>query len=66
MRDEIIDELWQIKDAISAEHGHDVRAIAAYLHGVERRERARTRNMNAGNSADPSPRHAKQDSGEPS
>ncbi len=66
MRDEIIEELWRIKDAMSAEHGRDVRAMAAYLRGVEQRERARTRNTNASNPADQSPRHAKPDSGEPS
>lgn len=31
MPDEIIEELWQAKDAIAREHGHDVRKLAAYL-----------------------------------
>ena len=33
MSDEIIDELWQIKDSIAQEHGNDVRKLAAYLQG---------------------------------
>ncbi len=31
MADEIIKELWQIKDAISNEHGCDVKALVAHL-----------------------------------
>lgn len=31
MSDEIIEELWQIKDSIAREHGNDVRKLAAYL-----------------------------------
>lgn len=31
MADEILKELWKIKDAIANEHGFDVRALAAYL-----------------------------------
>jgi hypothetical protein len=30
MKDAVITEMHQIKDAIAAEHGYDVRAIAAY------------------------------------
>ena len=33
MSDEIIEELWQIKDSIAREHGNDVRKLAAYLQG---------------------------------
>ena len=33
MSDEIIDELWQIKDSIAQEHGNDVRKLSAYLQG---------------------------------
>lgn len=31
MVDEIIKELWKIKDDIANEHGHDVKALVAYL-----------------------------------
>ena len=35
MPDEIIEELWRIKDSIAQEHGNDVRKLAAYLQGRE-------------------------------
>ncbi len=38
MPDEIITELWQIKDAIAREHGYDVRALVARLEGRKRGE----------------------------
>ena len=31
MPDEIIEELWRIKDKIFREHGYDVGSLAAYL-----------------------------------
>ena len=31
MTDEVIEELWRIKDGIASEHGHDVRRLAAHL-----------------------------------
>ncbi len=31
MADEIIKELWQIKDRIACEHGYDIDALVAYL-----------------------------------
>lgn len=31
MPDEIIEELWKIKDSMAREHGNDVRKLAAYL-----------------------------------
>ena len=37
MPDEIIEELWRIKDSIAGEHGNDVRKLAAYLQGGKRR-----------------------------
>ena len=37
MPDEIIEELWGIKDSIAREHGNDVRKLAAYLQGGELR-----------------------------
>ena len=38
MPDEIIEELWRIKDSIAREHGNDVRKIAAYLQSMKRQE----------------------------
>ena len=38
MSDEIIRELWQIKDDMAKEHGYDVRALAAYLQNKKRAE----------------------------
>lgn len=38
MPDEIIKELWRIKDDLAREHGYDVRALAAYLQEKERGE----------------------------
>ncbi len=31
MPDEVIEELWRIKDGIAREHGNDVRKLAAHL-----------------------------------
>ena len=36
MSDEIIEELWKIKDNIAREHDNDVRKIAAYLQSRKR------------------------------
>ena len=36
--DELIKELWQVKDDLAREHGYDVRSLAAYLQEKERRE----------------------------
>ena len=41
MSDEVIKELWQIKDSIAREHGHDVRRLATYLQSRERAPRHR-------------------------
>ena len=38
MPDEIIEELWGIKDSIAREHGNDVRKVAAFLQGRELRK----------------------------
>ncbi len=35
MPDEIIKELWEIKDAIAREHGYDVDSLAAHLRARE-------------------------------
>ena len=42
MSDEIIEELWRIKDSIAREHGHDVRALVAYLQSQKQAEHDRT------------------------
>jgi uncharacterized protein (UPF0335 family) len=36
MVDEIIKELWKIKDAISNEHGYDVKALVVHLKAKKR------------------------------
>lgn len=38
MSDEIIEELWRIKDSIAREHGYDIEALAAYLQSKKRAE----------------------------
>jgi len=38
MPDEIIKELWQIKDDIAREHGYDIEALVAYLQAKPQRE----------------------------
>ncbi len=38
MSDEIIKELWQIKDSIAQEHGYDIEALVAYLQTKKRME----------------------------
>ena len=41
MADEIIEELWRIKDEMAREHGYDVRRFAAYIRSREREREAR-------------------------
>ena len=36
MTDEIIQELWRIKDGIAQDHGYDLDMLVAYLRGKER------------------------------
>ena len=36
MSDQIIEELWQIKDSIAREHGYDIESLAAYLQTKQR------------------------------
>ncbi len=38
MSDEIIEELWGIKDSIAREHGYGLRKLAAYLRSLTRWE----------------------------
>ncbi len=38
MSDEIIVELWQIKDSIAQEHGYDIEALVAYFQTKKRSE----------------------------
>ena len=33
MPDEVIEELWRVKDGIAREHGHDVRRLSALDRG---------------------------------
>ena len=36
MADEIIKELWEVKDAIAQEHGYDIDALVAHLRARRR------------------------------
>ena len=38
MSDEIIEELWRIKDGIAREHGYDIEALVAYLQSKKKAE----------------------------
>ena len=38
MPDEIIEELWRIKDSIAREHGYDIEALVAYFQNKEKAE----------------------------
>ena len=38
MSDEIIKELWKIKDSIAREHGYDIEALVAHLQTKKRPE----------------------------
>ena len=49
MRDEIIEELWGIKDSIAREHGNDVRKLSAYLQSKKDTRHARMTNLGAMN-----------------
>lgn len=35
MADEVLEELWKVKDAMAYEHGYDVRALAAHLRALK-------------------------------
>ena len=41
MADEIIEELWRIKDDVAREHGYDIDRLAAYFRRREREREAR-------------------------
>ena len=47
MPDEIIEELWRVKDELAREHGYDVRALAAYLQNKEQTEGRRVVDLGA-------------------
>ena len=56
MSDEIIEELWRIKDGIAREHGNDVRKLAAYLQDRKRREHPGSQGRSAADVPDESTR----------
>ena len=47
MPDEIIKELWQIKDSIAREHGFDIEALVAHLQTRKRPEGQRVVDLRA-------------------
>ena len=47
MSDEIIKELWQIKDVIAQEHGYNIETLIAHLQAKERPEGQRVVNLRA-------------------
>lgn len=71
--DELIEELWQIKDSIAQEHGYDIEAFVAHLRLWERMESRRVMDLCAareaaehcapGKRAEPAPES--RDTGEP-
>ena len=53
MADEIIEEVWRIKDELAREHGYDVGRLGAYFQRREReRERAQRERERAGTAAE--------------
>lgn len=73
MPDELIEDLWRIKDNIAREHGYDVDALVAHLRTRERMESRRVVDLRAareaaehdasGERTDPAP--GSRDTGEP-
>jgi len=55
MSDEIIEELWRIKDSIAREHGNDVRKLAAYLRDGKRCEHSGPQRRSSGDVLHQSP-----------
>ena len=49
MPDEIIEELWEIKDSTAKEHGNDVRKLATYLQSNKDTKHARMTDLGAVN-----------------
>jgi hypothetical protein len=47
MSDEIIKELWQIKDSIAREHGYDLEALVAHLRTKKRPKGQRVVDLHA-------------------
>ena len=47
MSDEIIKELWQIKDSIARDHGYDLEALVAHLQTKKRPEGQRVVDLRA-------------------
>ena len=47
MSDEIIMELWRIKDRIAREHGYDIDALVAHLQAKNRAEGRQVVNLSA-------------------
>ena len=51
MPDELIEELWRIKDNIAREHGYDIDALVAHLRTRERAESRRVVDLRAAREA---------------
>ncbi len=47
MKDEIIQEVWKAKDAISARHHHDVKRLVDHLSAAQRSLGSRVVNLHA-------------------
>ena len=45
MSDEIIKELWQIKDAIAQEYGNDINALVEHLRSMKHEQNRRVVNL---------------------
>ncbi len=56
MTDEIITELWAVKDDIAREHGYDLDALAVHFQATQRTENQRVVDLQAiKKTAEPSP-----------
>lgn len=47
MKDKVIQEVWRIKDALSARHNHDVHALARHLRDSAKRSPQQTVDLHA-------------------
>jgi hypothetical protein len=54
MKDEIIEELWAVKDEIAEKHNYDVDALVAHLRSSSDQSRPHAKTKHLGTTAEPS------------